>query len=147
MLATHPSFDPQPGPAAPNVLPVAVEMYAPLSANARRRWLRRMRRDLGARGITFGQKWGMFLFVGLHGDLLPKDRHAVVQWLVDQPQVASIVLHPILRAIDVLGPKVRFALDEATVGPKHRKHFRAVMHRLYVGALFQRDLGPWATVR
>lgn len=72
------------------------------SRGDQRRFFAQMRRTLAARGYAMSQWHGFCVIVLLHEQELRKERHDVLNWLVDQLETAKVVVHESIPVTDLL---------------------------------------------
>ena len=91
----------------------------------RRRWFARWRRTLISQGLVGRVSAGCALVLGRKRNLRPTDRHQVVNWLIDQPEVDQITLMPLVPWVDYVAGRTEPALDPLTSSPAQIEAFAA----------------------
>jgi hypothetical protein len=73
-----------------------VSLTRGVSRKTQRRFFRRMRGHLASLGLVLAQRAGFCIVLAVRRELVATDRHAVVNWLIDQADTRHIVLSDLL---------------------------------------------------
>lgn len=100
---------------SPIVLPVVVKLDGSISRRARQRFFGQMQKALSRRGMLMNWSGGTCLAVTREISNWREDRHKILNWLVDQPEVRDIYLVSPLSLRKMLGDGLYLEFEAAKI--------------------------------
>ncbi len=140
-IATHrPSANP-PFPFVkprrhPNCLFLVVHLRNAPCRRLRRQFFGRMHAEARRLGIVLSHKLGVCLLFGAERICTNAHRHQMLNWLIDQPEVASVGIGELAHLADVFQRRIRAVRHDASA-PLEAAFADALAERVAGGALAQ----------
>lgn len=117
------------------VLGFHIRLDGALSRRTRQRFFGRMQAALSYRGLLMNWSGGVCLAVGRETSVWREDRHRVVNWLIDQPEVHDVFLFGPMSLNKMLGEELHLEFEAARLQQHADEITSWVLGRILMGLI------------
>lgn len=121
----------------PNCLFLCVQLRGGPSRRLRRAFFARMHAEARRLVVVLSHKLGVCLLFGAERICTSAHRHQMVNWLIDQPEVATVDVGELAHLGDVFQQKLRLRCVDGPLGPRQKLTAQALISRVALGAVAQ----------
>lgn len=121
----------------PNCLFLVVHLRGAPSRRLRRAFFARMHAEARRLGVVLSHKLGVCLLFGAERICSSAHRHQMVNWLIDQPEVALVDVGELEHLADLFQRKLRVGGLVGPLSHNERVAARALARRVAAGAVAQ----------
>jgi len=121
----------------PNSFALSVKLRGAPCRRLRRAFFARMHQEARRLGIVLSHKWGVCVLFGAERMCASAHRHQMVNWLIDQPEVAHVSVGSLEHLGELFSPKSRALRGRSEFTGDDVAAVRALLLRVAGGAVKQ----------